>query len=191
MKALLGWWMRLRRRWKIAVASVAVLILLVAITPSPDEPDPASTVASPAATQATTVAPTATAEPTATASPVETDELYAEFDQQMIRVRLVTKEGLGGQAEVHFVDERPGVDLYDLAKQCVFAEQDTGLLAAYCYGFDSEEDLEFAQIDTDNGGMLNLCYRAAFGISLALSFTEIPDNETVYGVSGCPGADGG
>lgn len=145
MRNLWNRFLALNWKWKTGIVA-GVLIVIAAAASSSTEEAPASGEAV-TATGTPTSSPTiaATAEPTSptstvTASPepsVETVD-FAEFDASTIAVRLVKNEQLGGLAEVHFVDERPDVDLYDLALQCVYAELDEGNLGAFCYAFGSQ-----------------------------------------------------
>ena len=125
-------------------------------------------------------APAATSE----ATPAET---FAEFDESSVVVRIVTKGNLGGQAQAYFVDERAGVDLYDLSIQCMHAELDRGLLSAFCYAFSSMADFEHANIDAEVGGMEHLCWRARFSIAISGN-TDGAGSNLAYDVSGCPGS---
>ena len=202
MHALLERWKRLRRRWKVTILVGALLLLLAPFVEVEEVDDESGegaavvseTTESPAAataepTEIATRAPApASPEPSRTASPTPTAEAetFAEFDESTAVVRIVTKEHLGGQAQVYFVDERPGVDFYDLAIQCMHAELDRGLLSAFCYAFSSMADFEHANVDAELGGMEHLCWRARFSIAIAGNTDGAEDNNA-YDVSGCPG----
>ena len=168
-----------------ADAGSGEVVAMAAATESPSAtvaestPAPTSTPVAPEPTLSPASPPSATSE-------VTPPETFAEFDESSVLVRIVTKEELGGQAEVHFVDRRAGVDLYDLAIQCVHAELDRGLLSGFCYAFRSIGDFEHAKVNAESGGMENLCWRARFSVAIAGN-ADGAESNPVYDVSGCPG----
>ncbi len=109
----------------------------------------------------------------------------ASFDQKIVQFFLVSKKNMGGQIEVYFVNPKEK-DLYKLTKECV--ENYLGQYkSVFCYGFSSQKDFNYAEIDRKNGGMNRLCYKASYGKAISGNVVlDINDNGQMLRTDKCP-----
>ena len=86
---------------------------------------------------------------------------------------------------VYFVRDAPPSRILTAAKKCV-KEYLPEHLGVSCYGFDTEEALEFAEPDPDTGGMEHRCWRAYFSDSDTAHKGTGVEAANLYETEGCP-----
>ena len=93
---------------------------------------------------------------------VQTNAFEIEGDEAID----VEEESQANHLNVYFVTDASEGEILTAATDCV-DEFSGDYYGVSCYGFDSEEALEFAEPNPENGGMTNRCWRAFFSDSEA------------------------
>ncbi len=108
------------------------------------------------------------------------------FSRAMVALTIETRNEIGGQIHVHFVNQRPGADLALAAEECVVDYTQPGQYrSAFCFAYDSHADLERAAVNKKTSVARRYCWRASY--ALAIDGGKAGGPNASYAGWGCPG----